>query len=71
MTIVVPAGNKKVDWVPSENKLQKTASTEEIQDVQEESNPLYEAAKSFLAAKEAMDMNEDLGDDAPCLDALV
>jgi len=69
MTIVVPAGNKKVNWVPSENKLQKTASTEGVQDVQEESNPLYEAAKSFLASKEAMDMNEDLGDDAPCLDA--
>ena len=41
--MIVPAG-KKIDWAPSDDKLTKTASTENKEDI----NPLYEAAKSFF-----------------------
>jgi len=54
MSMIMGVGTK-LDWSPSDEKLQKTASTGE-QEVQEEANPLYEAAAAFLktqAEKEA------------------
>jgi len=48
----MPAGNSKVDWSPKEAKLHKTANTEEQVEVQEEVNPLYEAAKAHMAEVE-------------------
>lgn len=41
--MIVPAGNKKMDWSPKNQDLTKTASV----GAQEEVNPLYEAAKKF------------------------
>ena len=52
MSIIVPAGNKKVDWSPKEETMVKTASTGA--EVKEEVNALYEAAKSYVEAKAAM-----------------
>lgn len=55
MSIIVPAGNKNVDWSPKEEeKLVKTASAKDIKavDVKEEVNYLYEAAKSFIEASD-------------------
>lgn len=51
MSIIVPAGNKKINWSSKEEMLVKTASTE-IPEVKEEVNALYEAAKTFVAASE-------------------
>jgi len=45
MTMIVPAGNKNIDWSPKEAVLTKTASAGA--EVQEEVNPLYEAAKKY------------------------
>jgi len=42
------AGSKKVDWSPKVSGLTKTASAGA--EVQEEINPLYEAAKSYIEA---------------------
>jgi hypothetical protein len=48
MSIIVPAGNKNVTWSPKdEEKLTKTASKNSVS--KEISNPLYEAAKKFMA----------------------
>jgi hypothetical protein len=57
MTIVVPAGNKNVEWVKEDQPLQKTASTGEI--AQETVNPLYEAAKKYLQAKKDKEAKKD------------
>ena len=57
MTIVVPAGNKNVEWVHEDQTLQKTASTGEI--AQESVNPLYEAAKKYLQAKKDKEEKKD------------
>ena len=46
MSMIVPAGNKNVEWSPKEEKIQKTASTGKVE-VKEEVNPLYEAAKKY------------------------
>jgi hypothetical protein len=46
MNMVVPAGNKKLDWSPKEVEMIKTASTEAV--VVEEKDMLYEAAKKHL-----------------------
>jgi len=74
MNIIVPAG-RKPEWVPSEDgKLQKTASTEEGLEVQEEVNPLYEAAKGFFEAKEAEEAEaqiKEAGDDEQGEEAVV
>ncbi len=43
--MIVPAGNKNVEWSPKETVLTKTASAGA--EVQEEVNPLYEAAKKY------------------------
>ena len=48
MSMIVPAGNKKLDWSPKSDVLTKTASTGEV--AQEEVNPLYEAAKKYAAS---------------------
>ncbi len=49
MSMIVPAGNNKLDWSPKATKLQKTASGgQEAQDI--EIDALYEAAKSVVAA---------------------
>jgi len=47
MSIIVPAGNKNIAWSPKdEEKLTKTASSGSVE---KETNPLYEAAKKFMA----------------------
>jgi hypothetical protein len=51
MSIIVPAGNKNVDWSPKEEKMTKTASIVTAT-TQEEVNPLYEAALKFSKASE-------------------
>jgi len=55
MSIIVPAGNQKVDWSPKDNKkLTKKASIDGAEEVQaEEEDPVYEAAKDFLGGQEA------------------
>lgn len=49
MSIIVPAGNKNVEWSPKEETLVKTASVQ-VGGIQEEVNPLYEAAKIYIDA---------------------
>lgn len=47
MSIIVPAGNKNIAWSPKdEENLVKTASSGSTS---KETNPLYEAAKKFMA----------------------
>jgi len=46
MNIVVPAGNKKLDWSPKEVEMTKVASAGTV--VAEEVDSLYEAAKKHL-----------------------
>lgn len=47
MSIIIPAGNKNIAWSPKdEEKLTKTASSGSVA---KETNPLYEAAKKFMA----------------------
>ena len=55
MSIIVPAGNQKIDWSPkNDEKLTKKASTDGVEEVQaEEENSVYEAAKKFLGTKKA------------------
>ena len=48
MSMIVPAGNMKIEWSPKDTNLVKTASTE----VKEEVNAVYEAAKLHLANSE-------------------
>ena len=64
MTMIVPAGNKKIDWSPKETKLEKTAATSVSQDI-EDNNPLYIAAKKYLEAK-ADGETCDTGKKCPC-----
>ena len=60
MSIIVPAGNKNVEWSPKEEPMVKTAST--ATDVKEEVSPLYEAAKTFIEASErCKDCNKPKG----------
>lgn len=56
MTMIVPAGNKNVVWSP-EKEMVKTAATSVSQDI-EDTNPLYVAAKKFLAAQAQEEANE-------------
>jgi hypothetical protein len=57
MSVIIPAGNNKINWSPKqEDKLQKTASTDGS--VAEESNPLYEAAKKYIAAQSEVNVDE-------------
>ena len=66
--IIVPAGNNKIDWSPrDQEKLQRTASTEgQEQEIQEEVNPLYEAAKNFVEAAEEKKCDECECDPCKC-----
>ena len=49
MTMIVPAGNNKLDWSPKDTTLQKTASDgQEVKDI--EVDALYEAAKGVVEA---------------------
>jgi len=48
MSIIMTAGNKKVEWSPKDDKLVKSASVQG--EVKEETNPLYEAAKAVVEA---------------------
>ena len=57
--MITPAGHKNVDWAPSDNKLKKTASTEDGSEVQEETNPLYEAAKSYIEKSQQKEATDD------------
>jgi hypothetical protein len=58
MTMIVPAGNNKLDWSPKETKLQKTASEGgEAQDI--EVDALYEAAKGVVEAEAEADIKEE------------
>ena len=49
MTMIVPAGNNKLDWSPKHDKMVKTASAEGEVEVQEE-DALYDAAKKAVEA---------------------
>ena len=48
MSIIMSAGNKKVEWSPKDDKVVKTASVQG--EVKEEVNALYEAAKLVVEA---------------------
>lgn len=64
MTMIVPAGNNKLDWSPKETKLQKVASEgQEGQDI--ELDALYEAARGVVQASEEEKKCEDCECD-PC-----
>jgi hypothetical protein len=61
MSMIVPAGNNKLDWSPKETKLQKVASDgQESSDI--EVDALYEAAKGVVEASEGSKCDE-CGDD--------
>jgi hypothetical protein len=49
MSVIVPAGKNRRDWVPQDSSLVKTASTEEAVEPKDE---LLEAAKGVLAKQE-------------------
>ena len=49
MSIIMPAGNKKMEWSPKDETVVKTASVGS--EVKEEGNALYEAALSVTAGK--------------------
>lgn len=70
MSIIVPAGNQKINWSPkNDEKLTKKASIDGVEEVQEEEeeNPVYEAAKNFLGGQEA----EIVDADVPGVDEVV
>jgi len=48
MSIIVPAGNKMVDWTKANEEMVKTASSDKEE---KSSDALFEAAKSFIEAK--------------------
>ena len=65
MSIIMPAGNKKVDWSPKEEKVVKTASVQG--EVKEEVNALYEAAKLVVeAAKKCDKCGKKVDKDGKC-----
>ena len=74
MSIIMPAGNSKFKWVPEvekETKMEKTASAEtDVKEVEEDLNPLYEAAKGFFKQKkiEAGSKCQCSGGDCDCGD---
>ena len=59
--MIVPAG-KKIDWAPRDDKLTKTASTENAEDI----NPLYEAAKSFFDTQKKQAAAEEKAEEKKC-----
>ncbi len=63
MSMIMPAGNKKLDWVAGLEKLTKTAGVET--DGVEERDDLFEAAKGVVDRCNVCDREVEVKDEAP------